>query len=138
MDEDKKTQTNCCFWFVALAQGMVFIDLLCRSPINLLIKNNPITILPFLLIMYDVFPGLLTGVFLFLSAQYYQKAPIRCKFLSGIFTICINIVILAVAFYTFKLEIFRHPLIFVMIGFGIVTLIISGKKKRMDKTNESA
>ena len=126
---NKSAHTNCFFWFVVLAQGMVLIDLFCRSPLNLLVKYNPITILPLLLILYDVLPGLLTGVFLFLAVRHYRETPMKSKSLSGILVISINVVILAAAFYTLKIEMLRHPLIFVMIGFGIVTLIFSGNRK---------
>ncbi len=133
MDNSKKsTRSISCFWFVVLAQGMVFIDLFCRTPLNWLLKHNPVAILSFLFMLYDVVPGLLTGVFLFLSVRYMRETAKKWKILSGILAISVNVVILAEAFFTFTWEIYEHPLIFVMIGFGIVTLICSGNRKQTD------
>lgn len=54
MDHSKKsTRSISCFWIVTLAQGMVFIDLFCRTPLNWLVKNNPIAILLFLRFSYS-------------------------------------------------------------------------------------
>jgi hypothetical protein len=66
-----------------------------------------------------------------------QEAAIKkWKILSGILAISINGVILTAAFYNYALEIYEHPLVFVMIGFGIITLIYSGGRKRTDKTDK--
>lgn len=133
---NKSTRSISCFWFVVLAQGMVFIDLFCRTPLNWLVKYNPIAILPFLFMLYDVVPGLLTGVFLFLAVRHMGETAKRRKILSGILAISINVVILAAASFTLTWEIYEHPLIFVMIGFGIVMLICSGSRKRTDKVDK--
>lgn len=131
---DKKvTGSIYSFCFTVLAEGMVFIDLFCKAPLNSLLKYNPIAILPFLYLLYTVLPGLLTGVFLFLAVRHKREAARKWEILSGILAIAVNVVILAAAFYHFKLEIYGHPLFFVMIGYGIVTLTYACRREHRDE-----
>ena len=138
MDKNKKASRHISILgFTLLAQGMVLIDLFCREPLNFLIRSNPTSILPFLLLLYTVFPGLLTGVFLFLATRNRGEDTMKREFMCGILVISINIMILGVGYCTFSLvEIYVHPLIFVMLGYGIITLIYAGRRRHLNRTDE--
>ncbi|MCC6095590.1 MAG: hypothetical protein LIV24_11320 [Eubacterium sp.] len=128
MDNSKKAVgCNWSFWFTALAQGMVLIDVFCSTPLKNLTRSNPTAILPFLLVLHAVLPGTLTGVFLFMAVRHEREATTIWKVMSGILAIAVNVVILAVSLYNIY---GGHPLIFVMIGYGIVMLVCAGRQRR--------